>query len=67
MAGQNVSFKLVLDGDNKGLVSAVKQSEDTVSSIFKTIKDEADKLKNTSEKTGEEVGKICLLYTSRCV
>ncbi|MDV8155651.1 tape measure protein [Acinetobacter bereziniae] len=58
MAGQNLSFKLVLDGDNKGLVSAVKQSEETVSSIFKTIKDEADKLKNTSEKTGEEVGKI---------
>ncbi|MCU4319392.1 tape measure protein [Acinetobacter bereziniae] len=58
MAGQNLSFKLVLDGDNKGLVSAVKQSEDTVSSIFKTIKDEADKLKNTSEKTGEEVGKL---------
>ena len=58
MAGQNLSFKLVLDGDNKGLVSAVKQSEETVSSIFKTIKDEADKLKNTSELTGEDVGKI---------
>lgn len=53
MAGQNLTFKLILDGDNKGLVSAVKQSESSVNSVLESIKQEAERLKKTSEETNK--------------
>ena len=41
MSGKNLTFKLVLDGDNKGLVTAAKQSEDVTKKVFETIRTEA--------------------------
>ncbi|MDH0031328.1 MULTISPECIES: tape measure protein [unclassified Acinetobacter] len=51
-------FKVVLQADTKDYVSNVKQSEDVTKAIVKTIKDEAEKLKEASEQAGKEVGKI---------
>lgn len=51
-------FKVVLQADTKDYVSNVKQSEDVTKAIVKSIKEEADKLRDASEKTGKEVGKI---------
>ncbi|WP_151776206.1 tape measure protein [Acinetobacter bereziniae] len=58
MAGQNLTFKLILDGDNKSLVSAVKQSESSVNSVLESIKQEAERLKKTSEETNKATAKI---------
>ncbi|ATZ62953.1 tape measure protein [Acinetobacter bereziniae] len=58
MAGQNLTFKLILDGDNKGLVSAVKQSESSVNSVLESIKQEAERLKKTSEETNKATAKM---------
>ena len=41
MSGKNLTFKLILDGDSKGLVAAAKQSEDVTKKVFETIKTEA--------------------------
>lgn len=41
MSGKNLTFKLVLDGDSKGLVTAAKQSEDVTKKVFETIRTEA--------------------------
>jgi tape measure domain-containing protein len=41
MSGKNLTFKLILDGDSKGLVSAAKQSEDVTKKVFETIRAEA--------------------------
>lgn len=41
MSGKNLTFKLILDGDSKGLVSAAKQSEDVTKKVFETIRTEA--------------------------
>ncbi|ENW95787.1 tape measure protein [Acinetobacter sp. NIPH 298] len=51
-------FKVVLQADTKDYVSNFKQSDDVTKAIVKSIKDEADKLRDASEKTGKEVGKI---------
>ncbi|AXQ22574.1 tape measure domain-containing protein [Acinetobacter wuhouensis] len=45
LMSKNLTFKLILDGDNKGLISAAKQSETTVKSVLETIKTEAEKIK----------------------
>ncbi|WP_257224268.1 tape measure protein [Acinetobacter sp. YH16042] len=41
MSGKNLTFKLILDGDSKGLVAAAKQSEDVTKKVFETIRTEA--------------------------
>ncbi|MCL6236976.1 tape measure protein [Acinetobacter sp. ANC 5033] len=41
MSGKNLTFKLILDGDSKGLVAAAKQSEDVTKKVFETIRAEA--------------------------
>jgi tape measure domain-containing protein len=58
MSGKNLTFKLILDGDSKGLVAAAKQSEDVAKNLFATIEAEAEKLKTASAETAGEVGKI---------
>lgn len=55
---KNLTFKLILDGDNKGLISAAKQSEITVKSVLETIKVEAEKVKKTSEETNKATADI---------
>lgn len=55
---KDLVFKVVLQADTKDYVSNVKQSEDVTKAIVEAIKEEADKLKDTSEKAGKEVGKI---------
>lgn len=54
----NLTFKLILDGDNKGLVSATKQSQEVTTKVFETIRNEADKLKQTSAETAKALGNI---------
>lgn len=64
MAGKNLTFKLVLDADNKGLVSTAKNSESVMKSVFDSIKSESDKLKQASESTSKEIGNIVPKGTS---
>jgi len=64
MSGKNLTFKLVLDADNKGLVAAAKQSESTVKAVFDAIKSESDKLKQATESVSKEIGNIVPKGTS---
>ncbi|WP_252362287.1 tape measure protein [Acinetobacter cumulans] len=41
MSGKNLTFKLIMDGDSKGLVAAAKQSESVTKKVFETIRAEA--------------------------
>lgn len=54
----NLTFKLILDGDNKGLVSATKQSQEVTTKVFETIRNEAEKLKQASSDTAQALGNI---------
>ncbi|AXY60183.1 tape measure protein [Acinetobacter sp. WCHAc010052] len=58
MSGKNLTFKLVLDGDSKGLISAAKQSEETTKHLFKAIESEAEKLKIASGETSAQIGNL---------
>ena len=58
MSGKNLTFKLIMDGDSKGLVAAAKQSKDVSKKLFETIESEAERLKQTSAETAKEIGKI---------
>lgn len=58
MSGKNLTFKLIMDGDSKGLVAAAKQSENVTKKVFETIKTEADQLKQTSSDTAKALGNI---------
>ena len=64
MSGKNLTFKLILDGDSKGLVAAAKQSESTVKAVFDAIKSESDKLKQATESVSKEIGNIVPKGTS---
>ncbi|WP_151765731.1 tape measure protein [Acinetobacter colistiniresistens] len=55
---KDLVFKVVLQADTKDYVSNVKQSEDVTKAIVEAIKEEADKLRDVSEKTAKEVGQI---------
>ncbi|MEG2446470.1 MAG: tape measure protein [Acinetobacter sp.] len=55
---KNLTFKLIMDGDSKGLVTAAKQSESVTKKVFETIKTEADQLKQTSTDTTKALGSI---------
>lgn len=58
MSGKNLTFKLIMDGDSKGLVVAAKQSENVTKKVFDSIKAEADQLKQTSSDTAKALGNI---------
>ncbi|MCL6237008.1 tape measure protein [Acinetobacter sp. ANC 5033] len=58
MSGKNLTFKLILDGDSKGLVSAAKQSEDVTKRLFNSIKSESERIKQASEAASSQVGNI---------
>ncbi len=55
---KDLVFKVVLQADNKDYVSNVKQSEDVTKAVVKAIKDEADKLKQSSAEAAKELGNI---------
>jgi len=58
MSGKNLTFKLVMDADNKGLVSTAKNSETVMKAVFESIKSESDKLKQAAESASKEIGNI---------
>lgn len=58
MSGKNLTFKLILDADNKGLVSTAKNSETVVKAVFDSIKSESNKLKQVSSEASSEVGNL---------
>lgn len=51
-------FKVVLRADTKDYVSNVKQSEATTKAVFDAIKQEANKLRQSSEETSKKIGEI---------
>lgn len=55
---KNLTFKLIMDGDSKGLIAAAKQSESVTKKVFETIKTEADQLKQSSAATALALGNI---------
>ncbi|WP_104499027.1 tape measure protein [Acinetobacter indicus] len=61
---KNLTFKLIMDADNKGFVSGVKQSESVAKSVFDAIKTESDKLKQSSAEAAKELGNIIPKGTS---
>lgn len=61
---KNLTFKLIMDADNKGFVSSVKQSESVAKSVFDAIKTESDKLKQSSAEASKELGNIIPKGTS---
>lgn len=64
MSGKNLTFKLIMDADTKGFVGNVKQSEDTVKSVFNTIKHESERLKQATADASKEMGNIIPKGTS---
>ncbi|TCH64201.1 tape measure protein [Acinetobacter sp. ANC 4862] len=64
MSGKNLTFKLVLDADNKGLVSTAKNSETVMKAVFDSIRSESDKLKQATESASKEIGNIVPKGTS---
>lgn len=48
MRGKNLTFKLVMEGDNKSLVASAKQSQEVVGRVFNTIKQEADQVRSAT-------------------
>ncbi|MEG0405357.1 MAG: tape measure protein [Acinetobacter sp.] len=58
MAGKNLTFKLVMDADNKGLVSTAKNSETVMKAVFDSIKSESNKLKQVSSEASSEIGNL---------
>ena len=55
---KHLTFKLIMDGDSRGLIAAAKQSESVTKKVFETIKTEADQLKQTSTATAIALGSI---------
>jgi len=64
MSGKNLTFKLVMDADTKGFVGNIKQSEDIVKSVFNTIKQESERLKQATTDASKEMGNIIPKGTS---
>ncbi|MEN3967684.1 tape measure protein [Acinetobacter sp. BWR-L5] len=58
MSGKNLTFKLIMDGDSRGLIAAAKQSESVTKKVFESIKTEADQLKQSSAATALALGNI---------
>lgn len=58
MSGKDLTFKLIMDGDSKGLVTTVKQSESVTKKVFETIRVSADQLKQTSADTAKTLENI---------
>ncbi|SPL70303.1 tape measure protein [Acinetobacter stercoris] len=60
----DLTFKLVMQGENSSLISTVKQSESTTKTVFDAIKREADKLRESTSETAKEIGNIIPQGTS---
>jgi len=60
MSGKNLNFKLIMEGDNKGLVTSAKQSQEVTQKLFNSIKKEADQVRGSTSKAAkgiDDVGK----------
>ena len=60
LMSKNLTFKLIMDGDSKGLVAAAKQSEQVVSKVFEAIKQEANQTRlatNNATQGIDQLGK----------
>ncbi|WP_180167856.1 tape measure protein [Acinetobacter sp. YH12035] len=64
MSGKNLIFKLIMDADTKGFVGNIKQSEDAAKSVFNTIKQESERLKQATTDASKEMGNIIPKGTS---
>ncbi|WP_312586526.1 tape measure protein [Acinetobacter sp.] len=64
MSGKNLTFKLVMDADTKGYIGNIRQSEDVTKSVFNTIKQESDRLKQATTDASKEMGNIIPKGTS---
>ena len=64
MSGKNLTFKLVMDADTKGFVGNINQSEDAAKSVFNTIKQESERLKQATTDASKEMGNIIPKGTS---
>lgn len=67
MSGKNLTFKLIMEGDNKGLVASAKQSQEVVSKVFDTIKQEAEQVRastNTATQGIDQLGKESVTVAS---
>lgn len=58
MPGKNLTFKLIMEGDNKGLVTSAKQSQEVFTKLYDTIKTQADQVRKASEETSKAVANI---------
>jgi tape measure domain-containing protein len=55
MSGKNLTFKLVMEGDNKSLVASAKQSQEVTQKLFDSIKKEAEQVKKTSQDASKAI------------
>lgn len=58
MSGKNLTFKLIMDGDSKGLVAAAKQSEQVVSKVFEAIKQEANQTRMATNNATQGIDQL---------
>lgn len=54
-----------MEGDNKGLVASAKQSQEVVSKVFETIKQEANTLRDTTDKASEGLKSLVTPETTK--
>lgn len=55
---KDLVFKVVLQGENKNLVSSVKQSEEVTKAFLKSLKYQSDQLRESVSETSKQVGEI---------
>lgn len=58
MSGKNLTFKLVMEGDNKSLVASAKQSQEVVSKVFNTIKQEAEQVRSATSGATQGIDQL---------
>lgn len=58
MSGKNLTFKLILDGDSKGLVQNAKSAEKAFSDLQQAIKQGTASFEGEAKKTSDAVSKI---------
>lgn len=55
---KNLTFKLILDGESKGLVNAAKQSQEVTQKLFDSIKREADHVRGSTSEAAKGISHI---------
>lgn len=58
MSGKNLTFKLIMEGDNKGLVTSAKQSQEVTQKLFDSIKKEADQVRGSTSEAAKGIDDI---------